>query len=140
MANHSDVLHVDGKEAMVKKDLTLVSERPITFYLRVPASWVQAGRIPAKYNWDLDWDTVRSGSTMPPTSDRVHAAIENRYTREAMRILATQPDPVYATLSQLNYLVLSQEEAASAPWKSGGAACKRLAEDGNVTDAKPDAF
>jgi hypothetical protein len=140
MSNHSDVLHVDGREAMVKKDLSLVSERPISFYLRVPRSWIDSGRVPANYAWALDWDVVRSGATMPPTADRVHAAIEARYTREAMRLLATQTDPTYATLSQLSYLVLTAGDAASTPWKGSAAVCKKLGEDGSLTEVDAGSF
>ena len=78
MDKHADVLLVDGQEAMVKRDLTLVSERPLSFYLRVPQAWIASGRVPASYQWSLDWEKLRTGATMPPTNDRVH---ENRVKR-----------------------------------------------------------
>jgi hypothetical protein len=132
-----DVVRALAREALIKKDFSVLQEREQLLFVQLPASWVAQGRVQPSFRWTIDWDAVRTGATSPPPLDRLHGALEAVYTREALKVLAHDKSPSWWMLIGLRYDLLSAEELATRPWDAPDASCRTMTEAGELIDAAP---
>jgi hypothetical protein len=131
-----DVVRVDCVEALVTPELRVVSERTVSFYVKVPALWVADGTIPPHYRWSLDIPRLLRGDKLWTIIDRLHLALMARYQRAARAGQAERPDDPNRTLPiAVEHRLVTAEERAGKPWLDTESL--RLTETGELLPAAP---